>query len=366
MAIRLFALLFALATYHACTAELHAQIRPYRPRQESPTYTWPKRVEIPPPPVDGPIISVSASSPTTPVTMPTIPLCIPISPNTSMPILEHPEGGDNIALMQLAIESSLYMDPRSLASYHRQNELGLWDRLDLGAHRLCGDIVQDYKNFYLSDNLLYVGIAVAIAAPIANTEADQSIRDWYQRGAGNSQAANDAADFFKVFGHWQYVVPIYLGLALGEYAFPDSPAAHVLGQFGMRSLRAMAVGAPTVGVLQVGLGAGRPYTLDSHWHPFNHANSVAGHGFVGAIPFLTAASMADHPLLKVMFFAGSFGTCWSRIQHDDHYFSQALLGWAIAYLSVESVNLTEMQSRNMRIVPCELPQGLGLGVQFNY
>jgi hypothetical protein len=297
---------------------------------------------------------------------PTVPLSIPMSPNTSMPRFEQPQGGDNIALMQLAIESSQYMDPRYLANSSRPNNLGYWDNLKAGSHHLCGQIVQDYKNFYLTENMLFLGAALAVAAPLANTDADQGIRDWYQRGAGRSKGANDTADVFKVFGHWQYVVPVYLGLAVGEHIFPDSPTATTLGQFGMRSLRAMAVGAPTVGVLQVGLGAGRPYTLDSHWQPFNHANSVAGHGFVGAVPFLTAAAMTDRPLLKALFFVGSFGTGWSRIQHDDHYFSQFVLGWAIAYLSVESVNLTELQSRNMQIVPCELPNGVGLGVQFNY
>jgi hypothetical protein len=313
-----------------------------------------------PPHWDGEVIAASAPS------EPIVPLNIPMSPNTSMPRLEHPQGGNNIALMQLAIESSQYMDPRYPVYSNPGNELGFWDSFQVGGHQLCGQIVQDYKNFYLSENMLYLGAALAVAAPLANTDADQGIRDWYQRGAGRSKGANDAADVFKVFGHWQYVVPVYLGLALGEHVFRDHPTATTLGQFGMRSLRAMAVGAPTVGVLQVGLGAGRPYTLDAHWHPFNHNNSVAGHGFVGAVPFLTAAAMTDRPLLKALFFAGSFGTGWSRIQHDDHYFSQFVLGWAIAYLSVESVNLTELQSRNMQIVPCELPNGVGLGVQFNY
>jgi hypothetical protein len=293
-------------------------------------------------------------------------LSIPMSPNTSMPLLEHPQGGDNIGLAQLAIESSQYLDPSQMVYSRGPGELNYWDRLKVESHHLCGQIVQDYKNFYLTENMLYLGAALVVAAPLANTDADQGIRDWYQRGAGRSKGANDTADVFKVFGHWQYVVPVYLGLGLGGHLFPDSPTAATLGQFSMRTLRAMAVGAPTVGVLQVGLGAGRPYTLDSHWHPFNHANSVAGHGFVGAVPFLTAAAMTDRPLLKALFFAGSFGTGWSRIQHDDHYFSQVVLGWAIAYLSVESVNLTELQSRNIQIVPCELPNGVGLGVQFNY
>jgi membrane-associated phospholipid phosphatase len=159
---------------------------------------------------------------------------------------------------------------------------------------------------------------------------------------------------------------VYFALSISEHIFPDSPAFGTIGEFGNRSLRALAVGAPTVGVLQIGLGSGRPYTNDSHWHPFEHSNGVSGHAFVGAVPFLTAASMTDSVILKGLLVAGSFGPAWSRIQHDDHYFSQVLLGWAIAYLSVESVNLTEAQARHVRIVPVDLPQGVGLGVQIDY
>jgi hypothetical protein len=64
--------------------------------------------------------------------------------------------------------------------------------------------------------------------------------------------------------------------------------------------------------------------------------------------------------------AGSFGPGWARIQTDDHYLSQVLLGWAIACLSVESVNLTESQSKCMRIVPIQVPNGMGIGLQVEY
>jgi hypothetical protein len=118
-----------------------------------------------------------------------------------------------------------------------------------------------------------------------------------------------------------------------------------------------------VGILQVGLGSDRPFADDSRWHPFRHNHGVSGHAFVGAVPFLTAASMTDSYVLKALLVAGSFGPAWSRIHTDDHYFSQVFLGWAIAYLSVQSVNQTESR---FRIVPCEMPRGVGMGVQIQF
>jgi len=289
-----------------------------------------------------------------------------VSPNTGLPVIDQPKNGPGIAMAQLAIESSEYINPRYIQNSLHPDDPGFWERMCTGGHEQFRLIFQDYRNFYLTENMRYVGVALAIAAPLANTHADQGIRDWYQRGAGQSQGAIETAKVFKTFGDYRYTVPIFIGMSLSEHLFPDSPTVGVISDFGSRSLRALAVGAPTVGVLQVGLGAGRPFNNDSYWHPFQSNKSVSGHAFVGAVPFLTAASMTESRALKTLLIAASLGPAWSRIQDDDHYFSQALLGWTIAYLSVEVVNLTNCQQQHMRIVPLEIPNGVGLGVQIDY
>jgi PAP2 superfamily len=290
-----------------------------------------------------------------------------ISPNTGMPRFDAAQEGGNIGIVHLAIESSQYIDPRYIANSQHPDDLGLWERAGKVYVDQFHRLVQDYKNFYLTENMLYVGVAVAIAAPLANTHADQGIRDWYQRGAGNgrSPVADHTADVFRQFGEYQYAVPIYVACSLTGFFCDDSPAMATVGEFGNRSLRALAVGAPMVGVLQYGLGAGRPDTQDSSWEPLRSNHGASGHAFVGAVPFLTAASMTDSMALKTLFVVGSFGPAWSRIHTDDHYFSQVVLGWSIAYLSVQSVNQTEADSR-FRIVPCDIPKGVGMGVEVQY
>lgn len=291
-----------------------------------------------------------------------------ISPYTGMAKLEGPQEPRMISIVDMALQSGESMDPRHAANSLHPDDPGLWERTHVHygdqIHRLCND----YKNFYLSENLVDVGIAIAVAAPIANTHADQGIRNWYQRGAGNGQSrgADETAKVFKQFGEYKYAIPAYVALSFGGNLFSDSPALAAVGEFGDCSLRALAVGAPAVGILQVGLGADRPFTQDSHWHPFRSSHGASGHAFVGAVPFLTAASMTENRALQALLFAGSFGTAWSRIHTDDHYFSQVLLGWSIAYLSVQSVNQTECQNCRFRIVPVEIPKGVGLGVQVHY
>ena len=291
-----------------------------------------------------------------------------VSPNTGMPRLEQSLERANIGMAQLAIESTDYIDPRYVANSLHPDDMGIWESMCVGGHEQGRRMVRDYKNFYLTENLLYVGVAIVVAAPLANTHADQGIRDWYQRGAGGGQSpqADETSRVFKWFGDYRQTVPIFLVFSVSEHLFPDSPTAQTLSEFGNRSLRALAVGAPAVGILQVGLGANRPLAQDSHWHPLRSNKSVSGHAFVGAVPFLTAASMTENRMLRAVLVAGSLGPAWSRIHDDDHYFSQALLGWAIAYLSVEAVNLTECQARHMRLVPVEVPNGMGLGLQIDY
>jgi hypothetical protein len=228
----------------------------------------------------------------------------------------------------------------------------------------------DFQHMYTGRHLCCLAAVVVAAAPLANTDADQSMRDWYQREVVGNQPyyfrKSGVNEFFNRAGEWQLTVPIYLGAwALGS-VFEDRPACSVVGQWGERTLRALLVGAPANGVLQYGLGGGRPGE-GSHWRPFQDSNTVAGHGFVGAVPFLTAASMTRCRPLRWALFAASFGTTWTRIDRDAHYFSQAMIGWTIAYLATQSVNMTELEMRRLQITPVEMPQGGGgIGILIRY
>jgi membrane-associated phospholipid phosphatase len=291
----------------------------------------------------------------------------PISPNTGMPSLDAPQEARTYPLVESALRSGEWIDCRYAANSLFPDEMGVWERTRVEYGEQFHRLHDDARHFYCGRNLIYVGIAVAVAAPLANTRVDQRVNDWYgRRDDRYTTSQGEVARIFKYFGDYRYTVPFLVGASMTGHLFGDHFFASPFAEFGDRSLRALAIGAPTVGVLQLTLGSSRPHSGDSHWHPFRHSNAVSGHTFVGAVPFLTAASMVENRALKALLIAGSVGTGWSRIYHNDHYLSQVFLGWAIAYLSVESVNWTEREGARICIVPFDVPRGVGMGIHIEY
>ena len=84
------------------------------------------------------------------------------------------------------------------------------------------------------------------------------------------------------------------------------------------------------------------------------------------MPFLTAASMTENRLLRGALFVASGWTAWSRINDDQHYLSQALLGWYFAYQAVRAVNHTEWEERRVHLAPFVHPEGNGLALHIRY
>lgn len=242
----------------------------------------------------------------------------------------------------------------------------LYHHATRAAFELGGRMWEDATWFYGRDSLLCLGLSLAVAAPLANTNLDQQFRDAYQRRLvrGRNPAADQLSDVFKGFGDHFYTVPAYIAFGLAGLVCPDNPVYATLGEYGERSLRALAVGAPAIGILQVGLGAGRPEHGVSAWRPFRYNRAVSGHAFVGAIPFLTAAALVEAPAVKVVLVAASLSTAWSRLHDDDHYLSQVVVGWTIAYLAVHAVQQTE--DDRMRLVPLAVPGCTGVGMEVTF
>lgn len=229
---------------------------------------------------------------------------------------------------------------------------------------------RDLQFQYSMYPLLELGVAVGIAAPLANTGADQRVRDWYQARvhpygdiARYSSLWSSADRVGNFIGSWQYMLPVYFGVWGAGMMTEDTWTGSVAAEWANRTLRALAVGAPEMGVLQLALGGSRPLDGNgSGWQPMRDNNGVSGHAFVGAMPFLSAASMIDNPWLRAPFIAGSFWSAWSRMDSDSHYLSQILLGWFIAYQSTRSINRTEAEDRQIQFSPWIDPGVTGPGI----
>jgi hypothetical protein len=84
---------------------------------------------------------------------------------------------------------------------------------------------------------------------------------------------------------------------------------------------------------------------------------------MGAIPFLTISKMVRSKKLKLLFYTGSFATGLSRINDNKHYLSQIALGWWIAFLSVNSIVLSEKSK--ITIDPVYLNNGCRIRLCFS-
>jgi Capsule assembly protein Wzi len=221
------------------------------------------------------------------------------------------------------------------------------------------NIKNDYENFYLSgDNLLRLGIGIGCAGLFANTSMDSDIQEFYQDNI-RSDVTDDLSKIFKIPGNIFITPPVLLGTYL---LFKDSSA----GEWAQKSLRALAVGAPAGLLLQRVTGASRPSEGDSKWRPFNDANGLSGHAFIGAIPFITAAKMNENPYVKGLLYGLSFLPGLSRINDNEHYFSQTALGWYLALLSCNSVEKTDMKKdTKFAVIPLS-DKGLMVTINRNF
>ena len=228
-------------------------------------------------------------------------------------------------------------------------------------------VLEDYRNFYSCESLTCVTAAFGAGALMANTGFDTTMQNAWQQGV----APTDVGTFFsdcKPIGEGKYALAVFGAAAATGLVLEGRPSGDIIGEWGSRSLRMFAVGAPPVYVLQLATGASRPAddsSAGSRWHFFNDNNGVSGHAFVGAIPFLAAAEMVENPLAKGTLYVCSTFVGFSRMNDNAHYPSQVFLGWYLAWASSMAVSRTETHFAGMevRVVPLPMADLGGLAVE---
>ena len=224
------------------------------------------------------------------------------------------------------------------------------------------NIFEDHRNYYDRETMSKLAYGLVLGSVLANTSMDQDVRDWYQDDV-RSPDTDDFAQFWKTFGEGHIFIPAFACLAFAGKLAEDRFLLGTGGEFGARTTRAYLVGSPPMLFMQFMLGASRPGETGhtSHWDPFQDTNSVSGHAFVGAVPFITAARMTDNFFLKSGLYACSTLTGFSRINDDQHYLSQVILGWWMAYLACEAVDTTCLNRQGMTFVPIASTEMVGFG-----
>ncbi len=103
-------------------------------------------------------------------------------------------------------------------------------------------------------------------------------------------------------------------------------------------------------------------TRGSYWRPFHNSHGASGDAFIGAVPFITAADMTDNYFLKAAFFLGSAMVAFERVDVNQHYLSQAILGWSLGYMAATAVGKTEHDDRAVMFGPVVTPDLVGVGI----
>ncbi len=229
-------------------------------------------------------------------------------------------------------------------------------------------VKKDYSEFYSSDRLIRAGFVFAGGAVFANTNLDQDIQDDYQNNT-RSPGTDDFAKFTKTFGEGKYLITLSLATALTSHYLETSGERSAVGRWGQNTIRAYIVGGPATLLTQQLTGASRPEeTLDSsNWKPFNDSNGVSGHAFIGAVPFMTVARMYDNnKLVKYLMYTASTFTAWSRVNDNSHYFSQAVLGWYLAYEATDTVSTTNTKTNSIAYMPFIGPDSFGVAINLKW
>ncbi len=212
-----------------------------------------------------------------------------------------------------------------------------------------------------------MGIATAVGASFANTSADRSIQKWIQNDVRGA-TSNDISDISKNFGDYQHVLPAILITSIADTFIQNNLNNKMAGAWSKRSIRAYLLGVPLLWSSQVITGASRPgERKNSDWRPFSDNNGVSGHAFTGAVPFLTLARLnEDNKFLKYLFYAASTLTAFSRVNDDAHFFSQALMGWYIAWEATDTVADNEFMKESPRLGAMPVADGYGLQVNMRW
>lgn len=246
-------------------------------------------------------------------------------------------------------------------------ELGRWRRTGRA-------VARDFGNLYAPRPLVRIGSALAVGGLMANTSADEEIQDWYREDV-RSESTDDFAESAEVLGD-DWVVPTFVVLGLvGELAADGEPGTAGAGLSGWvrRTGRAAIIGLPSVYYLQQITGGNRPSDgLGSGWEPFDGSHGVSGHTFLGAIPFLAVARMSESRVVDTLAIVASTLAGWARLNEDQHYLSQVMLGWYVAWEATGAIErshrraLGEGEERAYAVTPVALPDGAGLTVTMSF
>ena len=193
------------------------------------------------------------------------------------------------------------------------------------------------RQLYTRRNFLKLVGVTAGGAVISYSGLDEAVHDLHL-GRVKGDASDRAAHVAKGFGENEIALA-GLSYALADWALPGT----AIGRWGRECFTATATGLPVLWTWQRVLGGSRPSDAKERgprYRPFTDENSVSGHTFLAAVPFLVGARHAGIPVAAWGLRALSPMTGWSRLNDERHYLSQVLLGYGLALEAARASELS--------------------------
>lgn len=207
----------------------------------------------------------------------------------------------------------------------------------LAALPLFERVSDDFSSYFREATLFTLDIAFSVGGVMANTPIDVSLQQFYQTHI-RSNDSDAFLTFWKQFGQNE-VLAVYAAIGVAGFTLNNFFTKQLFN----KCYRAFIVGTIPLYAMRILTGGSRPTDEGetSNWKPFTKLHGVSGHTYTGAILFITLAQMSNNFLLKSLFYGASTLTGISRINSDKHYSSQVLLGWIMAYVACDAIDLTD-------------------------
>jgi hypothetical protein len=225
----------------------------------------------------------------------------------------------------------------------------------------------DYSQFYSARGLGGLAAGLVAAGAVANSDADQEAFDWYHGEVGTG--ADSFADGADRLGEPAVGLG---GAALGVALLglvPEGEGERPAAAWVRRTARAYVVGLPAMYYLQQLVGSGRPDEPEgSQWQVFGETHGVSGHAFLAAVPLLTVVRTSDNRFVQGTALVASLATAWARVHQEEHYPSQAFLGWYLAWSATGAVARADAGrgEPSWALTPVAMPEGGGVVVRASF
>jgi membrane-associated phospholipid phosphatase len=196
------------------------------------------------------------------------------------------------------------------------------------------------------------------------TLADKKIRDFSQRNQNNLSN--------EIFSADKYYYVEFVGVSIiGFYGYGLIADNSKVRRLAVKLTEATLLASSISLITKVIIGRARPYMQESQYYtnPFtidNDYNSFpSGHGTLAFAYSTIMANEVDNVFWKIGWYTAAGLVGYSRIYHNQHWFSDILMSAAIGYFSGEFVNnhaANEKETTALNLFP--IPSGLAFQLKF--